>query len=177
MDIKLATESVVKNPTNLSYAMIGVTTLILGYFTMFDSESSTTNSEQPKEPTPTQAELNKPSFLNMLSNDKKEEPSRKEEPSIFDKFSKEFGSENKADSEKRPDSEKGPEQPNMFEKLSESIMPGPEEKKEEKEEPSIFDKMRESVNPEKPVTGGKKNKTRNNKKYKKQQQQNKSRKH
>lgn len=174
MDIKLATESVVKNPANLSYAMIGVTTLILGYFTMFDSEPNA-NSEQPKEPTPTQAESNKPSFLNMLSDDKKEEPYKKEEPSLFDKFSKEFGSENRPDSEKGPDSEN---KPSMFEKLSDSIMPGPEEKeKEGKEEPSLLDKMRETVNPEKPVTGGKKNKTRNNKKIKKQQQQNKSRKH
>ena len=118
MDIKLATESVVANPTNLSYALIGCTTLILGYFTLFDGKSE--NGESASEPTPTKEESSKPSFFNMLNSDDNSKP-KAEEPSIFDKFSKETSNDKN--------------EPGIFDKLSESIMPnGEEAKQEEKKE-------------------------------------------
>ena len=50
MDIKLKTEAVVSNPTIISYGLIGLTTMVLGYFTFFDGE----DKEETKEEIPSE---------------------------------------------------------------------------------------------------------------------------
>jgi len=46
MDIKLRTESVVSNPTIISYGLIGLTTMVLGYFTFFDGNDDEETKEE-----------------------------------------------------------------------------------------------------------------------------------
>ena len=165
--MKSQTMSVLSNPTIISYSLIFCSTLILGYYTLHDSQAfksfTEEKTEEPKTEESKPEEKSSFGFPSFGSSDKKEEPPAPAgENSSFNLF----GS--------KPEEAPKPDEGNIFGSKPEAPkpeeVPKPEAPKPEEAPPAMFGSEKPDQN-KPPGVGGKKSRRKRMKKS------NKSKKH